>query len=116
MTVQPARELVTYYELESCISLTAYILDCAITYSHVKGHQDDNLNITLSWEVQLNVICNAKAKDYLATMSKPATAVTLLPGSGALLLINATSITSHPRRALHKVATAQDVCKYYQDR
>jgi hypothetical protein len=49
-------------------------------------------------------------------MYQPATKVTLLPGSGALLTINGTAITSHPRQAMHSAATTQDLREYYQQK
>jgi hypothetical protein len=63
ITVQPSRKLATDYDLECCISQTATLIDCSVTFQHVKGHQDDTPAFALSWEATLNVECDIKQRN-----------------------------------------------------
>ena len=63
---------------------------------HVLGYQDDNLDIELSWNVQLNVYCDQLATIILQQQDLPSDHVPFLPASIISLTIqNCDAITHH---------------------
>ena len=68
----------------------------ACEFSHVKGHQDDDIPFeSLSWPAKMNVYCDQLATKELDSIHTPSGEVPLLPASQVILRINNTTITHH---------------------
>jgi hypothetical protein len=93
--LKPRKFLSSEIDIEMQIVDTLNLLDTEVTFSHVKGHQDDSSDPTeLPWQAQLNIRCDSIATDTLATVEHDSL-VPFLPASELSLTIASTTITHH---------------------
>jgi hypothetical protein len=93
--VKPRKFLSSEIDLEMQIVDTLNLLNTAVTFSHVKGHQDDSIDPEdLPWHAQLNIRCDTIATETLATVDHDPI-VPFLPASALSLTIQSTTITHH---------------------
>ena len=103
----------TRSDYDLIVSILRTIRDIALPvfFHHVKGHQDHQPRPHLSWEANLNILCDAMASSSLQTAT-PHPLVTPTPLCPLQLIINDAAVTSHYRSRLAQ-ATSQPALKAY---
>jgi hypothetical protein len=97
-------------EFEAIISIIPFAETHArYRVHHVKGHQKGN---NLSWEAQLNNLCDELATTARSLTTKPT--AYRLPGAKATLYIQKQEVTSAISTALRHAATTQDLRDYFR--
>jgi hypothetical protein len=88
-------------DLDMQIVDTIEMLDVTLSYTHVKGHQDDDPDDTpLTCKAQLNVECDVLAIAALL-VPQPASSVEFLPASKVSVTIDGTTVTRKIPRTTH---------------
>jgi hypothetical protein len=115
--VNPSRCLASDYDLESGILFIITNLPIAISFFHVKSHQDDAVAVeALPWIVQMNVHADQLATDYLDNHAKPSSIVPFIPASGARLNINGITINRRFPQQLRLAASGPNICTHLMTR
>jgi hypothetical protein len=115
--LKPRKFLSSEIDLEMQIVDTLQLLDTEVSFSHVKGHQDDSIDPTeLPWQAQLNIRCDTLATETLATVAHAPT-VPFLPASELSLTIDTTTITHHVPSQIRRLYASQQqrpyLCKHH---
>jgi hypothetical protein len=115
--VRPRKFLSSEIDIEMQIIDTLHLLDTDVSFSHVKGHQDDSIDPTeLPWHAQLNIRCDAIATETLTTVEHETT-VPFLPASEVSLSIADTTLTHHVPSQIRRLHASQQqriyLCKHH---
>ena len=115
--VRPRKFLSSEIDIEMQIVDTLHLLDTDVSFSHVKGHQDDSIDPTeLPWHAQLNIRCDAIATATLTTVEHDPT-VPFLPASEVSLSIADTTLTHHVPSQIRRLHASQQqriyLCKHH---
>jgi hypothetical protein len=116
--LRPRKFLSSEIDIEMQIMDTLHLLDTDVSFSHVKGHQDDSINPSdLPWHAQLNICCNAIATETLTTVEQAPT-VPFPPVNEVSLSIADTTLTHHvPPSQIRRLYASQTqrvyLCKHH---
>ena len=89
----------------------------SVTLNHVKGHQDDHINLaSLPIEARLNVDCDKHAKHKMQQVITPSDRQLATEGHGATFFIGKLEVTITMDDQLQYAAYAEPMFKYLCNR
>ena len=104
------------WDIESVILDLHKQLNMRFAFKHVKSHQDDNPQATLTLETRLNIEADRLATEYMTEDETHRPTVTLFPTAKAQLIIGGVSVTRKIPQALRFAAGSGPIRQYLRER
>jgi hypothetical protein len=93
---------------------TLTLLPVTLSFSHVKGHQDDHVAYEdLSLDAQLNVEAGALAGEFQTKFPSENLKAPLLPSTGVNLMIGKSTVTGHYPSRIREAAASPELIGYF---